>query len=86
MFPSGLYDVGDRFRGKQIRGGGTVHTKGGGRTRARPMIAPAFATMLRPMQIGIELELKKIEAEAVRLAKNTQKRSFAGSWGRSSAD
>lgn len=59
--------------GQRIRGGGHLT---GGVTRKFPMLQPAFEAMKRPMMIGIENELKKIEGEAQRLAKNPQKRQW----------
>lgn len=52
--------------GKRLRGGGRLI---GGMTRPFPMLRPAFDKMKRSMLIAIELELRKIEAEATRLAK-----------------
>lgn len=62
--PTGQFS-GEFFQGKRIRGGGKST---GGMTRAFPMLAPAFDTMKRPMMLAIEHELKKIDAEAIRLA------------------
>lgn len=59
------------YLGKRLRGGGKLT---GTRTKAYPMLGPAWQRMARPMLITIENELRKIGPEAVRLAKNKQKR------------
>ena len=82
MAPGKFYKVGDRVFGRKIRGGGKAS---GGRTRAYPMLGPAFQTMARPMLITVENELKKIEAEAVRLAGNIKPGTVTWGSGKSSA-
>jgi hypothetical protein len=80
-FTGAVMRPGDTFEGKRIRGGGKVlfrPERGAGAlmTRPFPMLRPAFEDMKRPMMLAIENELRKIEGEAERLAKNPQKRQW----------
>jgi hypothetical protein len=89
LIPGNWYETpGMTLFGRAVRGGGHVVTnKQGGAlmTRKFKMLEPAFDQLRRPMMISIEIELKKIEAEAVRLAGNLKGGGQITGIGRSSA-